>query len=263
MSKIFKLVICLLAIIFVACNASNKDKDGWIHLFNGKNLDGWTPKFAGHKLGENYKDIFRVEGGLLKVSYDKLGKNEKYNNKFGHLFYKEAFSHYKLSITYRIVGQKQVKGAPRWAFRNSGVMIHCQDPKTMTVAQDFPVSIEVQFLGTATNGSLCTPGTHVVYKNKLWKPHVVKTNVKAVTDDSWVTVEVEVQGSEVIKHILNGKVALTYHKPQYDFNSSQVKPLLAKGLVSKDKPLIKSGYISLQSESHPIEFKEVKIKLLK
>src|SRR5215510_6894722 len=60
------------------------DRKDWVQLFNGKNLDGWTPKITGYPLGENYLDTFRVENGVLKVSYDKY---KAFENKFGHLFY--------------------------------------------------------------------------------------------------------------------------------------------------------------------------------
>ena len=97
-------------------------REGWIALFNGKDLDGWTPKIKGYPAGENYADTFRVEDGVLKVAYDKY---PKFDGKFGHLFYKTPFSHYRLRIEYRFVGD-QCPGGPGWAFRNSGVMIHGQ-----------------------------------------------------------------------------------------------------------------------------------------
>ena len=45
--------------------------EDWISLFNGKNLDGWVVKLAGHEVGDNYGDTFRVENGLIRVMYDK------------------------------------------------------------------------------------------------------------------------------------------------------------------------------------------------
>ena len=54
--------------------------------------DGWTPKITGYAAGENYNDTFRVENGVLKVVYDKY---DAFDGKFGHLFYKDAFSHYR------------------------------------------------------------------------------------------------------------------------------------------------------------------------
>jgi hypothetical protein len=40
----------------------------WISLFNGKNLDGWIIKITGYEINENYKNTFRVEDGILRVS---------------------------------------------------------------------------------------------------------------------------------------------------------------------------------------------------
>src|SRR5277367_4920056 len=58
-------------------------KDGWIPLFNGKDLQGWKPKIKGHDSGDNFGDTFRVEHGILKVVYDRY---PKFDNQFGHLF---------------------------------------------------------------------------------------------------------------------------------------------------------------------------------
>ena len=140
----------------------NTQADEWVQLFNGKDLAGWSPKMTGEKFGEDKFRTFRVEDGVIKVAYDKY---DAFNEHFGHLFYEKPFSSYILKIEYRFTGD-QCKGGPGWATRNSGVMIHCQDPKTMSVDQDFPVSIEVQFLGGLGKGprstlNLCTPGTHV------------------------------------------------------------------------------------------------------
>ena len=234
-------------------------EDRWISLFNGKDLEGWTPKIRGYELGDNYANTFRVEDGVIKVAYDGY---PKFDEKFGHLFYKNKFSHYKLRIEYRFVGD-QAKGGPAWAFRNSGVMIHCQDPKTMTKDQDFPVSIEVQFLGgdgkkPRPTGNLCTPGTHVVIDGKLVKRHCTDSTSKTYNGDQWVTAEVEVHGNGKIKHMINGETVIEYEKPQLDDSDKNAKRLI------KGKDLsIKDGWISLQAESHPIEFRKVEIVELK
>jgi hypothetical protein len=230
----------------------------WIPLFNGKNLDGWTPKIAGYPLGENFGDTFRVENGVLKVSYDKY---ETFGDRFGHLFYKEPFSHYRLRIEYRFVGD-QVPGGPDWAFRNSGVMLHCQAPETMAKDQHFPVSVEAQFLGgretgERTTANLCTPGTNVVMDRKLITQHCTNSISKTYHGDQWVTFEVEVHGSGAIKHMVDGQVVLTYTQPQLD--PADVE---GKKLIKGDRKLVESGYIALQAESHPIEFRKVEIKKL-
>ncbi len=235
-----------------------KNKPQWVSIFNGKDLTGWTPKFRGQELGVNYKNTYQVKDGLLKVSYDAY---KKWGSQFGHLFYKNSYSHYKFRITYRFVG-KQIKGGPGWAFRNNGIMIHCQSPQSMAKNQKFPVSIEVQMLGgkakgNRTNGNLCTPGTNVVYQNKLQTRHVINSKSKTYRGDQWVTLEIHVQGSEVIKHILDGKVVLEYTKPQLDPRDPDAKRLLKK---SKNKNLLLDrGYISIQAESHPVDIKSIEI----
>ena len=78
-------------------------KENWIQLFNGKDFEGWTPKIRYHDLGDNYGNTFRVQDGLLQVRYDK-DKYETYGEKFGHLFYKQPYSHYRLRVEYRFVG---------------------------------------------------------------------------------------------------------------------------------------------------------------
>ena len=230
-------------------------KEGWIPLFNGKNLDGWTPKIKGYELGDNFGNTFRVEDGVMKVSYDKY---DKFNSRFGHIFYNQKFSNYKLRVEYRFVGD-QCPGGPSWAIRNSGVMLHCQPPETMGKDQDFPVSIEVQFLGgdgtkTRPTANVCSPGTNIVMDGKLVTQHCNDSKSKTFHGDQWVTVEVEVHGNGVIKHSVNGEPVLTYEKPQLDEKDADGKKLIKNG-----EKMLSEGYISLQSESHPIEFRKVEI----
>src|SRR6185436_6787309 len=107
-----RLIVFLLTATVILAQAPANGK--WIQLFNGRNLDGWTPKITGYPLGENYGNTFRVENGVLKVSYDQY---TEFGGKFGHLFYKDKFSHYILAAEYRFVGD-QVPGGPSWALRN-------------------------------------------------------------------------------------------------------------------------------------------------
>ena len=231
--------------------------DGWIPLFNGKDLDGWTPKIRGHAAGENFADTFRVEDGLLKVCYDGYGG--KFESRFGHLFYNIPLSHYRLRVEYRFVGEQMPDGAG-WAWRNSGIMVHGQTPESMTLEQDFPASIEVQLLGghetgKRTTANLCTPGTHVVLNDKLHTPHCTNSTSETYRGDQWVTVELEVRGNEVIKHLIDGQVVLSYTRPQLDPGDASAKRLLAGGAPR----MLDSGTISLQSESHPVEFRKVEL----
>lgn len=228
----------------------------WLQLFNGKNLDGWTPKITGNLLGDNFGNTFRVRDGMLAVSYDQY---TKFDEKFGHIFYKEPFSHYIIAVEYRFIGD-QAPAGPAWALRNSGIMVHCQKPETMTREQDFPISIEVQLLGgsgtgTRTTANLCTPGTNVVMKGKLFTPHCINSTSQTYHGEQWVRVEAEVHGDSIVSHRVNGETVLTYEMPQVGGGNVSKHDPAAK----KDGMLLESGYISLQSESHPIEFRKVEL----
>ncbi|WP_164101290.1 3-keto-disaccharide hydrolase [Candidatus Laterigemmans baculatus] len=235
------------------------EDEAWIQLFNGKNLDGWTVKIRNHPVGENFGNTFRVEDGLLTVRYDQY---DTFDEQFGHLFYRDAFSHYRLRVEYRFIGE-QCPGGPGWAFRNSGVMLHGQKPETMTVDQRFPVSVEAQLLGgdgvaERTTSNVCTPGTHIVIDGERITRHCNSSRSKTYHGDQWVTAEFEVRGGDVIKHILDGQVVLKYEKPQYDPSDSD-----AQRLIASDDLLIRQGTISLQSESHPVQFRKVELLPLK
>ena len=226
----------------IASDASGK----WIQLFNGKDMAGWTPKFNTREVGENYKDTFRVEDGILKVSYENW---DGFNKEFGHLFFKDKFSHYRLRVEYRFIGQ-QVAGGEGWAVRNNGLMIHGQTPESMEVDQKFPNSIEVQLLGgngkkKRSSLNVCTPGTHIKMDGKLIKKHCISSKGPTFHGDDWVTVEVEVRGSESVKHIADGKVIMEYTHPQLD-----------------DGTLLEEGTISIQAESHPTEFRKIELMVL-
>ena len=248
------LLIFFLSIVSTVTFSQSKKK--WKQLFNGKDLKDWTVKISGHEVNENFGNTFRVEDKKLKVVYDHY---DQFNNQFGHIFYKSPYSYYIIAVEYRFVGQ-QATGGPGWAYRNSGIMVHCQPPSSMLKDQDFPISIEVQLLGGDSTGqrttcNLCTPGTNVVMNNKLVTDHCINSTSKTFRGDGWVRAEVMVLGDSVIKHIVNGDTVLTYTKPQ-----------IGGGVVNnydpafkKDGQLLSSGYISLQSESHPVEFRKVEI----
>ncbi len=228
----------------------------WIPLFNGKDLAGWTPKITNSELGDNYRNTFRVEDGLLKVRFDGY---DEFGGRFGHLFYQKPFTSYRLRVEYRFVGG-QCKGGPGWALRNSGVMIHCQDPKTIRKEQEFPVCIEVQLLGGTgsgerTTGNLCTPGTNVVMQGQLKEDHCINSASDTFDGEQWVTAEIEVRGTHV-RHLVNGKTVLEYDDPQLDPRDRDAQALIE---LADGVKILKGGFISLQSESHPVDFRKVEI----
>ncbi len=250
-----RFVIILLLIGYITLPAQS-DQEEWIQLFNGKNLDGWTVKIRGQEVGENYLNTFQVEDGVMKVGYEGY---DAFDEQFGHIFYQDPFSYYRLRVEYRFAGEQAPEG-PDWAWRNSGIMVHGQDPATMGIDQDFPISIEVQLLGapeegTRTTANLCTPGTHVVIDGKLITQHCINSTSKSYRGDQWVVAEVLVLGNSIIQHFVKGEKVHEYLMPQ-----------VGGGVVNQfdetmkqDGALLSSGTISLQSESHPVEFRQVEL----
>jgi len=246
----------LLFLFMMACQQTVKKpvEQEWIQLFNGKDLTGWDIKFSGYELNNNYNNTVRVEDGLLKVCYDEY---KQFNGEYGHIFYKDKFSHYILRVEYRFVGE-QVPGGEDWAFKNSGVMFHCQSAESMGLDQDFPVCVEAQFLGGAETGerptaNVCTPGTHIYMDDTLVTDHCISSSSKTYRGEEWVTVELHVYGDSIIHHVIEGDTVLTY-----------ARPIIGGYSLPEDYPLpegtpVKEGYIALQAESHPVQFRKVEL----
>ena len=230
----------------------------WVSLFDGQTLEGWTPKIRGYEFGDNHANTFRVADGVIQVGYENY--EGEFDNRFGHLFYKAPFSSYRFRMNYRFTGE-QAPGGPGWAWSNSGIMIHCQDPATMVVDQDFPFCIEVQLLGGREEGdrptaNLCTPGTNVVMGDSLHTDHCTESTSETYRGDRWVHVEVEVYADSLIRHMVEGDTVLTYYRPQA--GGGAISPVDVSVIPADGTP-VGSGWISLQSESHPVEFKDIEI----
>jgi hypothetical protein len=260
MRLVTSLVMAIAAWTAMASAQMAPPRFDWIQLFNGKDLSGWTPKFSKHDLGVNLHDTFRVEEGILKVRYDKW---TAFNGEFGHLFYKDKFSYYLIAAEYRFVGEQLPSAGPglSWALRNNGLMLHSQSPQSMVRDQDFPISIEVQLLGGLGNGrprttaNLCTPGTNVVLGGKLHTAHCTNAKTRTYDGDEWVRVEVLVQGDEVIRHLVENQPVLDYSKPQIGGgNVSPVDPA-----VKVDGTLLAEGFIAIQSETAPTDFRKIEL----
>ncbi len=243
--KIF--TMALLGFIIISGCGDPADRNGeWVDLFNGENLDGWDLKIRGYELNDNYGETFRVEDGLMKVRYDRY---DTFDDRFGHIFYEEPFSHYHLEVEYRFVGE-QVEGGAGWAYLNNGIMYHSQSAESMELDQDFPTSIEFQLLGgdegtERPNGSVCTPGTHVVIDGELRTEHCIDSGGPTHYPGEWVTAELIVRGDEIAQHILNGEVVMEYTDLQLE-----------------DGTPLEGGYIAFQAESHPTDIRSVRIREL-
>lgn len=267
MKTLIKFPLLALLLLFLCQCKTNQSipevKDTtWHAMFNGTNIDDWTTKIHHYEVGDNYGDTFRVEDDMIKVRYDKYEGD--FNERYGHLYYNTPYSYYHLVIEYRFVGNLH-SGAPDYTLLNSGVMFHSQDPKTMLVEQDWPISVEMQFLAgiekdkERPTGNMCSPGTDIVYNGVIDPNHCVKSSSKTYYGDQWVRAELIVLGDSLVTHIVNGEEVLQYTKPQIGGGvANRYDPK-----IKIDGKLLKEGFIALQSEGQPIDFRKVEIKNLK
>ncbi len=250
-----------LVLLLTACAAPKEEsKSEWIPLFTGRDLDDWIVKVHHHDAGVNFGNTFRVEDGMIKVRYDQYGD---FNDQFSHLYYKQPFSHFHLKLEYRFTGELQ-KGAPEYTLLNSGIMFHSQDPRDMLKEQNWPISVEMQFLAglgdgkPRPTGNMCSPGTEIVYKGKMYNGHCLNSTSKTFDRDAWVTAELIVLGDSLITHIINDDTVLQYSKPTM---GGGVVQGYDSALWQPGKPLT-SGYIALQSEGQPIDFRNIELRNL-
>lgn len=268
------MLLNLLGVFHFSTQTSKRSKqntEDWISLFNGKDLTGWDMKIADRPLNDNYLNTFQVEKGMIRIVYDAY---ENFDDKYGHLYYKKPYSHYKLRFDYRFVGE-QTSGGEAWNIRNSGVMVHSQSAESNTFEQHFPVSIEVQLLGGLSNGkerntaNLCSPGTAVERFGEIDYRHCINSSSRTYDGDQWVSVEVVVMGDEYIAHLIENDTVLRYEHPQIGgafINKNQKgKDWESMGVTNKEEWIAKEGqylsegYIALQAESHPIDFKNIEL----
>ena len=225
----------------------------WVAIFDGETLDGWTPKIAGFPLGVNHADTFRVEDGVIKVRYDGYG--DDFADRFGNLIYETPYEHYRLRLEYRFTGE-QVPGGEDWAELNSGVLYHIQPVATIMPADGgFPPSLEAQFLAEGahapTTGNMCSIETWVMLEGERRDEHCILGPVAARPAGRWVRFELQALPDGSFRHLIDGEEAFAFEAASYDEPQEWADGLAVTG-----------GHFALQSESHPIEFRNVELMVL-
>jgi len=236
----------------------NSTEDDWKELFNGKDISDWVVKIHKHEVGVNYGNTFRVEDDMIRASYENYG--ETFDDQFGHLYYKQPYSFFRLKMDYRFVGDLY-PGAPSYTIMNSGVMFHSQDPNTMPKEQNWPISVEMQFLGglekgtPRPTGNMCSPGTEVIFDGKMYPGHCINSSSQTYFGDQWVSVELIVLGDSMVYHLINGDTVLQYTEPQV--GGGVVERFDAT--MKQDGQLLTEGFIALQSEGQPVDFRNIQL----
>jgi hypothetical protein len=108
-------------------------------------------------------------------------------------------------------------------------------------------------------GNMCSPGTDVVFEGKIDPRHCISSSSRTYFGDQWVKAEAIILGDSLITHLINGNKVLEYTQPQ-----------IGGGVVHRYDPtikidgqILKEGFIALQSEGQPIDFRNIKIRNLK
>lgn len=255
------ITVSIIAVTLAGASADAKpDNEDWHSIFNGRDLSGWTPKIVGRKAGDNFADTFIVKDGAIRVSYTNY---DQFKNRFGHLFYTTPLRYFRLRLKYRFLGPP-LSDTPDWAISNSGIMFDAQSAESTALDQPFPVSIEFQLLGRKgpeprATANACTPGTTVYFKGARAEEHCIYSTAPTIADGQWVNLELDVLPNGEIIHRINGKVVLRYDRAELDPKDPAAQKMIAArgGWTS-----LSEGYISLQSEGHPIEFKDIEVKNL-
>lgn len=251
-----------LALLAAPAHADAVKAGKWRPIFDGRTLDGWTPKIAGYPVGENFADTFVVRDEAIVVSY--AGYEGKFGGKFGHLFYKTPFKAYRLRLNYRVL-DPPLPDTPAWARSNSGVMFASQSPQSMSLRQPFPMSVEFQVLGRdgdapRPTGAVCTPGTSITFDGIKAKEHCVPSSTApTIANGTWTSLELEVLPNGQVTQKINGAVVHRYADVALDPSDSfaaVAKPYFETHSATE-------GYIALQSEGHPIEFKDIEVQELR
>lgn len=232
------------------------ENNQWTSIFNGKDLEGWNMKIRGFGLGENFGNTFRIENGILSIRYDGYGDN--FDDRFGGLYFNKKLSNYRFRAEYRFVGET-APGAPEWGYRDSGIQFHSQPPATLKITDAFPICLEYNLHGgNGTDerpvGAICANGMFVEIngeKNSSYcTPPVVS---KTFHGDQWVTMEIEIRDGQ-ITHFVNGEEIMSYANPTFNPENE-----IAQQFIRNDDIRVTSGYLSIQSNSHPIDFRKIEL----
>lgn len=118
------IALCLLLFFSAACvnklaKSNSANTEVWENLLDKNHINKCNIKIRGEAYNYNYLNTFKVTDSIIEVSYDNY---KEFIQKFGHIFYQDSLSYYKLQFEYFIQGE-HVKDAPVYTVYNSGVML--------------------------------------------------------------------------------------------------------------------------------------------
>ena len=201
--------------------AAESEDEGWISLFNGKDLSGWYTFLNEHGKDNDPQRVFSVEGGVVHIyKHTEDGASAP----LGYFCTPTDYSHYHLRFQYKW-GQKKF-GERVNEKRDTGVMYHCTGPDGV-LGGTWPRCLECQVQEGDTGDALCLAGARYstwVDPDKLEFPGNVERQYLSAADggvpfqasvwvarshqrdelDRWNTVDMIVMGNDYAVHVVNG-----------------------------------------------------------
>jgi opacity protein-like surface antigen len=184
--------LTLTALAAFALSSAQAAEDGWISLFNGKDLSGW-------KSNEEVPGVFTVENGELKVSGGRA-----------HLFYTgekgdASFKNFELKL--------KVKTTPG---SNSGVYIHTKYQEKGWPDAGYECQVNSTHTDPKKTGSLYGVINILALLEGQKEPEGgkhIKVPLAPSTDGEWFDYDIKVEGKHITISV-NGKVTVDFTEPE-------------------------------------------------
>jgi len=212
-----------LAVLGMGAAGRADDAEGWIKLFNGKDLSGWT-KFLDPKKKTEPDKIWSVKDGMIICQ----------GSVYGYLLTEKEYENYELKVQWRWADKPPTIGK----VRNSGVFVHVNGPDKI-----WPKAIEAQLMEDHAGDFWLVDNFKLTVDPKRQDPRVarhyyrMKDHVEKKIGE-WNQYEITCKNG-TIKLVINGE-------------------LVNEGSHAE----MTKGKILLQSEGAEIHFRDVMLKHL-
>src|SRR5262245_30340639 len=214
-----------LAVLCMGAAGRADDADGWIKLFNGKDLSGWT-KFLDPKTKTDPDKIWSVKDGMIICQ----------GSVYGYLLTEKEYENYELKVQWRWADKPPARSNVQ--VRNSGVFVHVNGPDKI-----WPKAVEAQLMEDHAGDFWLVDNFKLTVDPKRQDPKVarhyyrMKDHVEKKIGE-WNQYEITCKDG-TIKLVINGE-------------------LVNEGSHAE----ITKGKILLQSEGAEIHFRDVMLKHL-
>jgi hypothetical protein len=180
-------VLLAVSALVVSPGAAGEKGDGWVKLFNDKDLSGWSVFLDPKKKADPAK-VFTVQDGVIVCT----------GVPFGYLITDKEYENYELKVQWRW-GKKDQKG------RNSGVFVHVVGPNKI-----WPKGVEAQLMADHAGDFWLVDGFKLKVDPKRQDPKLarhylrMKDNVEKNIGE-WNQYEITCKG-DTIRLVINGQL---------------------------------------------------------